>query len=298
MGGHPAGGSAFHRHPCFCADAGTRFGRIHLPVAPACNIQCSYCGRKHDCVNESRPGVTSELLEPAQAVDRLKSAMSRMPCLSVAGIAGPGDPFCTPDATLLTLESCRRAFPDILLCVSSNGYNVAPYLKDLKTLGVGFITITVNAVNPDIGSRIYRWVGQEPALHGREGAAMLLDRQMEALEGLRAGGFSVKVNTVVIPGVNDEHVIDIARKVSVFKVDRMNLIGVIPVAGTSLACTPPPSSSLMARLRRSAQAFVPQMHHCARCRSDAVGLLHDDKPQPGFDGKPRPNGSCAAGISR
>jgi nitrogen fixation protein NifB len=221
-----------------------------------------------------------------------------MPCLSVAGIAGPGDPFCTPDATLLTLESCRRAFPDILLCVSSNGYNVAPYLKELKTLGVGFITITVNAVNPDIGSRIYRWVGQEPALHGREGAAMLLDRQMEALEGLRAGGFSVKVNTVVIPGVNDEHVIDIARKVSVFKVDRMNLIGVIPVAGTSLACTPPPSSSLMARLRRSAQAFVPQMQHCARCRSDAVGLLHDDKPQPGFDGKPRPNSSCAAGISR
>ncbi len=47
------------RHPCFNESAKGTCGRVHLPVAPECNIKCNYCNRKYDCVNESRPGVTS-----------------------------------------------------------------------------------------------------------------------------------------------------------------------------------------------------------------------------------------------
>ena len=43
-------------HPCFNAKVKGQFGRVHLPVAPKCNILCNYCNRKFDCVNESRPG--------------------------------------------------------------------------------------------------------------------------------------------------------------------------------------------------------------------------------------------------
>jgi len=32
-------------HPCFDADAHCSVGRIHLPIAPACNIKCKYCSR-------------------------------------------------------------------------------------------------------------------------------------------------------------------------------------------------------------------------------------------------------------
>ena len=49
-------------HPCFNASAHRTHGRIHLPVAPRCNLQCKFCNRKFDCVNESRPGVTSGIL--------------------------------------------------------------------------------------------------------------------------------------------------------------------------------------------------------------------------------------------
>ena len=55
-------------HPCFSEEAHHRFGRAHLPVAPACNLQCRYCVRKFDCANESRPGVTSRVLSPEQAL--------------------------------------------------------------------------------------------------------------------------------------------------------------------------------------------------------------------------------------
>ena len=91
-------------HPCFNEDAKHTSARVHLPVAPKCNIQCNYCNRKYDCVNESRPGVTSSVLAPFQAVEYLKDLDSRMDNLAVIGIAGPGDPFANAEETLETME--------------------------------------------------------------------------------------------------------------------------------------------------------------------------------------------------
>ena len=77
-------------HPCFNAKA-HEFARMHLPVAPKCNIQCNYCHRKFDCTNESRPGVSSEVLNPEEALMKYKETKKKFETLSVVGIAGPGD---------------------------------------------------------------------------------------------------------------------------------------------------------------------------------------------------------------
>lgn len=53
-------------HPCFNAGARHRVGRIHLPVAPKCNMQCNYCNRDFECVNESRPGVSIPFSHPSR----------------------------------------------------------------------------------------------------------------------------------------------------------------------------------------------------------------------------------------
>ena len=92
----------FHRHPCFNADAKGKYGRVHLPVAPKCNIKCNFCDRKYDCVNESRPGVTSNVLTPAQAEIYMDKVLEKEPRITVAGIAGPGDPFANPEETMET----------------------------------------------------------------------------------------------------------------------------------------------------------------------------------------------------
>ncbi|MGA8348672.1 MAG: nitrogenase molybdenum-iron cofactor biosynthesis protein, partial [Isosphaeraceae bacterium] len=81
------------KHPCFDSKARHEFARVHLPVAPKCNIQCNYCDRQYDCCNESRPGVTSTVLSPKQALEYYKQVRQRVPDLAVVGIAGPGDPF-------------------------------------------------------------------------------------------------------------------------------------------------------------------------------------------------------------
>ena len=58
-------------HPCYSEQAHHFFARMHVAVAPACNIQCHYCNRKYNCANESRPGVVAELLTPEQAVKKV-----------------------------------------------------------------------------------------------------------------------------------------------------------------------------------------------------------------------------------
>jgi len=79
-------------HPCFDNEARLKYARVHLPVAPACNVQCNFCDRKFDCANESRPGVTSVLLDPAQAARYVDEVVMKDPSIRVVGIAGPGDP--------------------------------------------------------------------------------------------------------------------------------------------------------------------------------------------------------------
>lgn len=265
------------RHPCFNASAGG-LARIHLPVAPECNISCAYCDRKTDCVNESRPGLCSRVLDPEEAADRVDEAVRRMPALSVAGIAGPGDPLATPELTLRTFALVRRRHPDLLLCLSTNGLALAEHAAELEALGVGHVTITVNAVSPDVAARIYHRVRVNGAsLHGREAGEALLDRQARALAALERHGVAVKVNTVVIPGVNDNHVEEIARYAAGFRVGLMNCIGLIPVPGTAMGRIPAPGPDLMEELRRRAGAHMPQMRHCTRCRADACGTLTEEK---------------------
>src|SRR5215831_14193198 len=78
-------------HPCYSEEAHHHYARMHVAVAPACNIQCNYCNRKYDCANESRPGVVSEKLTPDQALRKVLAVASEVPQMSVLGIAGPGD---------------------------------------------------------------------------------------------------------------------------------------------------------------------------------------------------------------
>ena len=107
-------------HPCFNDKVRHLFARVHLPVAPKCNVQCNFCNRKFDCVNESRPGVSSAVLSPGQALAYLEKMMEKMPNISVVGIAGPGDPFANPDETMETLRRVRERYPEMLLCVATN----------------------------------------------------------------------------------------------------------------------------------------------------------------------------------
>ena len=269
---------ALDHHPCYSMGGSHKFARIHLPVAPACNIQCNYCNRKFDCVNESRPGVTSRILTPVQALAYLEDMVDKVPSIEVVGIAGPGDPFANPFETMETLRLVRKRFPKMMLCLASNGLHIGPHIEEIVALEVTHVTITINAVDPLIGALIYRWVrdGDRP-LKGEDGAALMIERQLDAVARLASRGVLVKVNSIVIPGVNDRHIPEIARVTKSLGAKLMNCIALCPVDDTPFSNLTEPDGIMMARVRLQSGTNMPQMSHCARCRADAVGLLGEDQ---------------------
>lgn len=261
------------KHPCFNKEAAKTYGRVHLPVAPACNVQCNYCDRDYDCVNESRPGVTSSILSPGQASWFFDKISSKIP-ISVAGIAGPGDPFANAKETLATMRKIRHAHPEAILCVSTNGLNVLQSVNDLAEIGVSHVTITVNAIKAEIGAKVYDWIKVGKRIfRGTEGATLLLESQLAAIASLKDHGITVKVNSIVIPGVNDHHIVEIAKEMAKRGVDIFNCIPMIPVAGAAFGVLQEPKHDMMFEIKKEAGKYLPQMKHCQRCRADAVGKL-------------------------
>ena len=267
------------KHPCFNEDVKGKFGRIHLPVAPKCNIQCNFCNRKYDCVNESRPGVSSQILAPRQALAYLKEMQGIDSRLTVTGIAGPGDPFANPDETMETLRLVRAEYPDMLLCVATNGLGAAAYIKELAELKVSHLTVTVNAIDPEIGQHVYAWVRDgKKVLRGLAAAELLLERQLEVIRLCKEYGIVVKINSILIPGINDEHIIDVAKYMSELGADLFNCIGMCRAEGAAFDHLPEAAPGQVCAARAQAEKFMPQMKHCTRCRADAVGCLSDALP--------------------
>lgn len=262
------------KHPCFDYDAHCTWGRIHLPVAPHCNIQCNFCNRKYSCINESRPGVTERIYTPADALTFLASIMQQRKDISVVGIAGPGDPLCDAAQTLETFRLVHETYPDLMLCVSTNGLALPQYVASLAAVGVRHLTVTVNAVSPEVARCVYDYVkvdGQK--LQGSLGCGYLLHAQDEGIRLAKTFHMTVKVNTVIVPGINEEHITEIAKKCASWNVDMMNCISMIPVENTPFEHLTPLTVEKHERIRVEAGKYVSQMRHCCRCRADAVGKL-------------------------
>lgn len=264
-------------HPCFNREVCSSVGRIHLPVAPQCNIQCNYCNRKFDCVNESRPGVTSSILSPGQAVAYLDKIMAMRDDIAVVGIAGPGDPFANPEATMETFRRVRAKYPKMILCLSTNGLGLTrEYVDELAALQVSHVTLTINAVDPTIGGQVYAWARFNKRIYRHEAAgALMIERQMEALRWIKESGMIAKVNSIIVPGINDEHIQEIARTVREMGADLMNCIPLLPTADTAFADLPEPDAKMRFRVRTQCGEYVNQMTHCARCRADAIGRISE-----------------------
>ena len=269
-------------HPCYSEDAHHHFARMHVAVAPACNIQCNYCNRKYDCSNESRPGVVSELLTPEQAVKKTLAVASAIPQLSVLGIAGPGDPLANPERTFATFRELARLAPDIKLCLSTNGLALPEHVDELARLKVDHVTVTINCIDPDVGAQIYPWIiWDKKRIKGREAAAILIAQQQKGLEMLMARGILVKINSVLIPGVNDQHLLEVAKIVKAKGAFLHNVMPLIsaPEHGTyyGLNGQRGPTAAELKALQDACAGDMKMMRHCRQCRADAVGLLGEDR---------------------
>jgi nitrogen fixation protein NifB len=250
---------------------------MHLAVAPKCNIQCKYCVRDFDCVNECRPGVTSKVLTPVEALARVDEVMKKFPYIKVVAVAGPGEPLYNEE-TFETFQLVGDKYPNLMLCTSTNGLLLPDKVGELDRLNVGTITVTLNAVDPEIGKEIYDYVTYEGKKYtGLEAAQILLERQLLGIEMAVRLKRIVKVNTVLIPTINDQHVYDIAKKIKELGVYIQNVMPLIPQYKFSHLSPPTPAEKR--EIQNELSAIIKQMRHCRQCRSDAIGLLGKDVQQ-------------------
>ncbi|CFX69954.1 Nitrogenase cofactor biosynthesis protein NifB [Syntrophomonas zehnderi OL-4] len=266
------------KHPCFSASAAQHYARIHLPVAMHCNINCNYCNRRYDCLNESRPGVTSAIISPAEALRRYQYHKQRLSNLSVVGIAGPGDALADWEETSQTIRLIRKYDPEVILCLSTNGLKLPSMADDIVKLGVSHVTVTVNALNPETGAKIYRYVNYQGKRYtGNSGADLLLYNQLEGIRLLVSSGIMVKVNTVMIPGINDHEIRAVVQKMSELGVYITNIMPFIPVRGSVFEKLSPTDRHKLDTIRSTCQTEMLQLLHCRQCRADAVGMLTEPK---------------------
>lgn len=267
------------RHPCYDEDAHHYFARMHVAVAPGCNIRCNYCNRKYDCVSESRPGVVSSVLTPEEAVRKVEEALQSLPQLTVVGVAGPGDPLANPEATFETFRLLNGKVPGLHLCLSTNGLRLAEFAGKIAEAGIRHVTVTVNAVDPRIGERIYGWVADGGNVYrGREAAELLIRRQLEGIRKMAERGIAVKVNSVLIPEVNDSHLAEVTAKVKELGAFTHNIMPLILSPGSPYekGGMKEPKPSRVLEVQELSSKLLPVMRHCRQCRADAVGLLGED----------------------
>jgi nitrogen fixation protein NifB len=261
---------AISEHPCYSQEAHHQYGRIHVPVAPKCNIQCNYCTRKFACPNENRPGVSTKVVSPTEALQTIGAALEKEPRLRVLGVAGPGDALAN-EATLETFKRAKETYPTLSRCISTNGLMLLDKLDDMVEADITSLTITINAVDADIGEQIYSHVRYKGTTYrDREAFTVLNRNQLEGLRQAAMRGMFVKVNSVLIPGVNDRHMVEVARTVKGLGAYTMNIIPMIPLA--KFAHMSEPTDAEVNQVRDECEAVIQQFRNCMRCRADAIGI--------------------------
>lgn len=156
----------------------------------------------------------------------------------------------------------------------------------LPMLGVKTLTVTVNAVRTDILEKINGGIFTDGEPYtGKEAALRLLFAQIAGIRKAVDAGIIVKVNAVLVPGINDLHVGEIARVTKGVGASMMNIIPLIPQH--EFSNLEAPDCLMLNDAREAAEKHLTVFRHCRHCRADACGIpggrdfaeeLYDHRP--------------------
>ncbi|MBN2329229.1 MAG: GTP 3',8-cyclase MoaA [Candidatus Omnitrophica bacterium] len=162
---------------------------LRLSVTEKCQLRCCYCMPepvRHD--DNSLPPLSKE--EIRQVIGSLQSYY-RISKLQLTG----GDPLVRADlGEIIKSLSCEQ-IPDISL--TTNGQALKQWAKRLQESGLNRMNISLDSIDRDRFRRITKTGDLHKTIEGIEAA---IEQKMQP----------VKLNTVVMRGVNEEEIADIA----------------------------------------------------------------------------------------
>lgn len=164
------------------ADAfGRRFYYLRLSLTDVCNFRCSYCLPN----GYTKSGCDNFL--SLREITRLLGAFAALGVKKIR-LTG-GEPTLRPDF-IEAARQIRRIDGIQKLALTTNGYRLRERAADYAAAGITSINISIDSLRPEM---FYTITGH--------------DRLHEILQGIsacRAAGFqTIKINTVLLKGVND-----------------------------------------------------------------------------------------------
>lgn len=214
--------------PCFSSDALGAAGSIWLPVAPACNLECSFCSRRLGAASGREvPGVS---LAPDDAVQRVAGEVERGNGHRGVVIWGPGEPLLAA-STYVVLRRLSWLYPDLDLTVCTNGLLLPERLEELVRSGARRLVVSVNALTPGTASQIYQSASYRARTYeGPDAGELVLQQQWNGLSNAVEAGLAVTAYVAVIPGVNDHEADAIRAKAEAVGAERVVTVTLEPLA--------------------------------------------------------------------
>ena len=210
------------------------------------------------------------MLSPEKALQVLDKALNLCPQITVVGIAGPGDTLASPHA-IDTFRVVHKKYPSLIKCLSTNGMLLSEKANSLIDVGVKTVTVTVNAVNVEILNQICSYVLHNTQyMTGDIAARWLILAQIAGIKKAVELGIAVKVNTVLIPGINDHHIGEIAQVVAQAGAQFINIAPLIPQH--EFSNKRPPTYLELNAARNVAEEYLPVNRQCCQCPANACGI--------------------------
>ena len=266
----------FNHHPCYTSQREELWSRIHLPVAPFCNVKCAFCDHKvGSACHSSKPGFSSKLMTVAEALHVLELELEKTDSLKIVAVSGPGEPLANPE-TLELLRSVRSRYKSLKLCISTNGTLLSTSLGALKELRIDTISVSMSAISPKTAAAIYEWaVIDQKRTSGVAMGSTVINLQLEGIRMAAEAGITVKVNTILIPTLNRQEMKNLSLSISQAGAMLQNIIPLIP--NDKMADLRSPSRDEVREVREMCAQYISQFTHCKQCRSDVVGIPGNDR---------------------
>ncbi|MDA0948528.1 MAG: radical SAM protein, partial [Planctomycetota bacterium] len=160
---------------------------LRVSVTDRCNLRCSYCMPEEEYTWLERDHLLrfGQLTEVVRAATLVGTRRVRLT---------GGEPLLRRELWRLVEQLAALELEDLAL--TTNGVHLAQQVETLAQAGLDRVTISLDTLRPERFRKLTRRDALEPTLAGIEAA-------VQALPG------RVKINTVLMAGVNDDEVLEL-----------------------------------------------------------------------------------------
>lgn len=180
--------STDHSHPLI-DNYGRPITYARVSITDFCNLRCVYCMAEEGIIRVPHSEILS-LEEIARLVGIL--AKSGITKVRVTG----GEPFIRRGVMEL-LQHIKHTPGINTLHITTNGVITARYLDDLAGIGISGINLSLDTLNRERFIQITRCNDFDPV--------------MQTLHALKASDIRLKINTVVLDGLNTDDILPLSR---------------------------------------------------------------------------------------